>query len=249
MRRLLQAILVVALFTTPVHAWIPTLLAGSTSAAAATTPTIRSVGASAAGVSAQTCPTPAGAASGDLLIMFLKTEDQAIDTNDAAWTESASSPNSSSGANRLTVFWLISDGTDDYLTTDSGLQNICVVVAITAGTFNAATPFNVTGFDDDASGTSVDIETITTTVNNVLVLSGSTRSEPDAAGSTEFSSEANASLTGVTERFDGTFLAGNGGALYIVSGVLATAGATGSTTATAATTGFGANISLGIAPP
>ena len=248
MRRLLAAFLVSALCALPGHAWLPTIVAGTTTTAAATTPTIRSVGASAAGVSAQTCPTPAGAASGDLLIMFLKTEDQVIDTNDAAWTESASSPNTNA-TTRTTVFWLISDGTDDYLTTDSGTQNVCVVVAITAGTFNAVTPFNVTGLDDDASGTAVAIGAITTTVNNVLVLSGSSRTNPDASGSTEFSLSANASLTDVTERFDGTFLASNGGSLYIVSGVLATAGSTGSTTATAASTAVGANISLGIAPP
>jgi hypothetical protein len=247
MHRLSSALLIL-LVAFPGNAWRPTLTSGSATAAAGggAAPTIRGIGAPSSATAAVTPAVPAGTASGDLLIMFCKTQDQAIDTNDAAWTESASSPNSN--GDRLTVFWLISDGSDDTLTTDSGLENTCVIFGVQAGTFNAGTPFNITGQDDDANGTAVSIASITTTVDNTLCVGASARADPDADTSTEFSSLTNAALTNLTEQLDRSWLTSNGGAMLVYSGEKAAAGAIGNTTATAVTTAVGANINMCVAP-
>jgi len=63
------------------------------------------------------------------------------------------------------------------------------------------------------SDTSGSIPGATTTVNNTLVVAAIATSLPDASGTTNFSSWANASLTSVTERTDNTSSSGNGGGL------------------------------------
>jgi hypothetical protein len=72
--------------------------------------------------------------------------------------------------------------------------------------------------------------TMTTGTANCLIVLAATRDNDSGAAS--WSLEANASLGSVAERFDDGSTAGNGGGIVVETGTLATAGATGATTAT-----------------
>jgi hypothetical protein len=90
---------------------------------------------------------------------------------------------------------------------------------------------------------------LTTTVPECLILACASGNLPDAAGSAEFGAATNASLTSITERIDKTDPAGDGGAIYVATGVQAKAGTYNATTCTAVTEAERGVISLAIAPP
>ena len=123
------------------------------------------------------------------------------------------------------------------------------IIAITAGTWNTSNPFNTSaGAVDSSATTSVSIGGVTTTVNDCLLLYGVSGSLPDGLGGAEFSSWSNGSLSSVTEQMDETTNKGNGGSLGMASGGLASFGASGAMTVTAATSAVRGKICLAIEP-
>jgi hypothetical protein len=179
--------------------------------------------------------------------MVLNTEgSQAITVS--GWTEAPSSPATTGAEVRLTVFYKIAVGSDATTTSDSGQRQVGRIIGITTGTFNATTPFNTSGTNlQDTNVTAVSITGVTTTAANCLILAISASDVPDLDGTdVEFSSAANASLSNVTEIIDDRSSAGAGAAMCVISGGLATAGASGTTTVTAANAGRRANITLAI---
>ena len=99
------------------------------------------------------------------------------------------------------------------------------------GVINNGNPWDVTGGGVKAvTSTSVTVTGVTTTVANTLVVQAVARDNDNAAAA--FSAQTNASLSGIAERHDAGTANGNGGGLGIWSGIKATAGATGNTTAT-----------------
>lgn len=212
-------------------------------------PTIRAVGASAGAATAISPGLPAGTVAGDLLVMFLETDNEAITVS--GWTEAPSSPQSigtSPTGTRLTIFYKIAVGGDATTTSDSGNHQVGRIIGITTDTFNSTTPFNVSAGGTQASTTAVSIPGATTTVAECLILAACSGDLPDATNSLEFSGWANADLTAVTERIDNAAAGGNGGAIGVASGEKATAGAYAATTATAATAAQRGCISLAVAP-
>jgi hypothetical protein len=79
----------------------------------------------------------------------------------------------------------------------------------------------------------------------VVMICTSTR---DAASSAQFSSWANANLTSINEREDETVLLGAGGGFGVAEGFLATAGASGNSTVTIATSEQWRSIHVALAP-
>lgn len=98
------------------------------------------------------------------------------------------------------------------------------------GVINTGNPWDVTGGGvKAAASTSVTVTGVTTTVANTLIVQAVARDNDNAAAA--FSAEANANLTGIAERLDAGTTNGNGGGLGVWTGIKATAGATGNTTA------------------
>jgi fibronectin type 3 domain-containing protein len=218
-------------------------------------PTFVAAGAVSSGTATITPALPSGIASGDVLLLFVETANEAVsisNPNGGTWTEVTGSPQGtgtagSTSAARLTAFWSRYNGTQGAPTvSDSGNHQLARMVAI-RGAAASGNPWDVTaGGVEATSDTSGSIPGATTTVANTLVVVAVAGSGPDATGTSNFSGWANANLTGLTERTDNTVTAGNGGALGIATGVKTTAGAYGNTTVTLASSAAKGMISIAI---
>ena len=210
-------------------------------------PTVRAVGAIASNTTAISPGKPAGTVAGDLLLMFLEINDASITVS--GWTQAPSSPQDDGANTNLLVFYVIeTSGGVGTTTSDSGNHQIGRIIGITAGTFNAADPFNTSAGTTVGATTAVSIPGGTTTVDECLIVAATSGSGPDTTTTTEFSGWTNASLASITERIDNSRTAGDGGALGVATGVKTSAGIYSATTATAVTSAARGYISLAIAP-
>lgn len=200
---------------------------------------------------------PSGIQTGDILLLFVETANEASsisNANGGTWAQVASSPQQTgtaggAGATRLTVFWSRYNGSQlNPQLADSGDHQMARMIAI-RGAASSGNPWNVTaGGVESTADTSGSIPGATTTVANTLVVVAVAGSLPDVNGSSNFSAWSNANLTNVTERTDNSRDAGNGGALGVATGVKATAGAYGATTVTLGASASKAMISIAIRP-
>ena len=223
----------------------------------ATTPTFVAAGAVSSSTGAITPALPTGRATGDILLLFLETANQAIsitNQNGGTWTEVTSSPQGTgtaggTSATRLTAFWSRYNGTQGNPTvSDSGNHQLGRIIAI-RGAAASGNPWNITAGGVEATAdTSGSIPGATTTVGNTLVVTAIATSLPDSSSTTRFSAWTNANLTSVTERTDNSVSSGNGGGLGIATGVKATAGAYGNTAVTLATSASKGMMSIAIKP-
>ena len=99
---------------------------------------------------------------------------------------------------------------------------------------------------EDTSG---DATGYTTTSADCLIAVIVGSAKPDSLGTAEISAPTNASLANVTERADNAGNSGNGGHVGLITGELATAGATGNTTYTKATTAYKWHYVVALRPP
>ncbi|MGA2069910.1 MAG: right-handed parallel beta-helix repeat-containing protein [Sedimentisphaerales bacterium] len=225
--------------------------------ATSTPPTYFGSGTVTSGTGAITPALPSGIASGDILLLFLETSNQAIsisNSNGGTWTAVTNSPQSTGTAAgtigvRLTVFWSRYNGTQGVPTTsDSGDHQLGRIIAI-RGAVSSGNPWDVTaGGVEAVSYKSGSIPGATTTVANTLVVTAIATALPHATGTSNFSSWTNSNLSSLTERTDNTVTAGSGGGLGIATGTKATAGAYGSTSVTCAHNSYKAMMSIAIKP-
>jgi hypothetical protein len=224
------------------------------SVAPATAPTFVAAGAIAGGTGTIKPALPAGLVTGDILLLFVETANQAVSissANGGTWTAVATAQGTGTAAattaTRLTAFWSRYNGTQRVPTvSDSGDHQVARMIAI-RGAVASGDPWNVTaGGVEATSDTSASIPGATTTVDNTLVVVAVSGSLPDATSTANFSSWANANLTSLTERTDNANSSGNGGSLGVATGVKATAGAYGNTTATHASSAVKGMMSIAI---
>lgn len=218
-------------------------------------PTFVAAGAISSGTATITPALPAGIASGDVLLLFVETANEAVsisNPNGGTWTGVTGSPQgtgtaASTSATRLTAFWSRFNGTQGAPTvSDSGNHQIARMIAI-RGAAASGNPWDVTAGGVEATAdTSGSIPGATTTVANTLVVVAGSGSAPDLNGTSNFSSWANGNLTSLTERTDDTRNPGNGGAIGIATGVKAAAGAYGNTTVTYGSSAVKGMISIAI---
>ena len=103
-------------------------------------------------------PVPTGTAVGDLLIVACETNGN-ITLNASNWTEVACSPIPNTST-ELSVYYRTAqaadvDGTCEVCDTDdSGNHQFCLLMAVEAGTWDAATPIDACDSATEASGTS-----------------------------------------------------------------------------------------------
>ena len=232
-------------------------------------PTVRGVGAVAASGAAVSPSVPAGAAVGDLLLMFCETAGgQAIDSATSTDWEGPTgitmdgtcgsstfvqTGTSSTTDTRLTVLYRVAtsgdvDGTcETCTTTDSGNHQICRIIAITTGTYNSSDPFDVGDCNTQTATTAVSINGSTATTTDSLVIAAAAGAAAGATDAAAFSSWTNSNLTSVTERIDNrNNSVGNGGLLGVATGGLSGASAWGATTVTSADSTIWANLSVNI---
>ena len=220
-------------------------------------PTFVAAGAVTSNTTAITPALPASIATGDILLLFLETANEAITIptpNGGTWTAVTNSPQgtgtaASTSATRLTVFWSRYNGTQGAPTTsDSGEHQAGRIIAI-RGAANIGNPWDViAGGVEATADTSGSIPGATTTATNTLVVIAIATSLPDSTSTTRFSAWTNANLTSITERTDNSVTAGNGGGLGVATGIKATAGAYGNTAVTLATSAYKGMMSIAIKP-
>ncbi len=201
--------------------------------------TFVAAGTAASGTSTISPALPSGIAVNDILLMFIETANQASsisNQNGGTWTAVANSPQGTgtaggTGATMLTVYWSRYNGTQGAPTvSDSGDHQIGLILAF-RGAVTTGNPWDVTaGGTKGTASTTTTFGTVTTTVANDLIVLAASRD--DDSSSAEWSSWTNANLSGLTEQSDGGTTSGNGGGIGIATGLKATAGSTGSTTAT-----------------
>jgi rhamnogalacturonan endolyase len=227
----------------------------TTQASAPTTPTFVAAGTIASGTGTIAPALPSGIATGDVLLLFVETANQAVtisNQNGGTWTAVTNSPQgtgtaASTSATRLTAFWSRYNGTQGAPTvSDSGDHQVGRIVAF-RGVVSSGDPWNVTAGGIEATAdTSGSIPGATTTVSNTLVVVAIATALPDSSSTTRFSAWTNANLTSVTERTDNSVTAGNGGGLGIATGIKATAGAYGNTAVTLATSSTKGMMSIAL---
>jgi hypothetical protein len=211
-------------------------------------PVVYAVGAASSGTGAVTPDVPAGTDLGDVLVLFVESENQAVPAI-SGYADVLGSPVSvtTGTVTRLTVRWHRADGPESGTVTvpDPGDHAIARIVGV-RGCIAQADPWNVTATATHlVSNTAASCPTVTTTVANCLVLAA-VATGTDVASTAHAASWANANLANVTERCDDWTTNGLGGGFAVASGEKAAAGVVGATTTTLGTANFKALLTIAL---
>lgn len=162
-------------------------------------------------------------------------------------TGSPSATGATTAGTQVTMWWCRATSTGMFspVVADPGDHVYGVIVTFTSCAIDG-NPWDTTATAVKAgASTSMSMPAVTTTVDNCLIVNVASRDNDSAAAAA--SAEANASLTGLTERFDlGTAL-GNGGGLMVWTGTKSAAGSSGNTTATV-TSSINAYMTVALRP-
>lgn len=201
-------------------------------------PTVVNVGAVASGTTAIIPAFPASIAAGDVLVTVAECEGVTAPgayTLPSGWAHVTGSPILEGTNTRLWVIWALYDGVMTAPSLgDSGDHNVGRMIGI-RGCPTTGNPWDVVSTAVEAvSDTSATWPGVTTTVPDTLILE-ILATGADVASTTMVGTLSNAAYTGITKQVDNWVIAGNGGGIAVVTGVKATAGATGQSTATLGT--------------
>ena len=138
---------------------------------------------------------------------------------------------------RITVFWARATSAAMAAPTVTvpavGNSHIYARIVTYRNVVTAGNPWDVTGGGTKTpASTVVNVSGVTTTLADTLIVQADARDTDSSAAA--FSGQANASLTGIAERSDAGTTTGRGGGFAIWDGYKATAGATGNTSGTVA---------------
>jgi hypothetical protein len=210
-------------------------------------PTVVNVGAVMASLNAITPAFPAGIASGDILITVAECEGVTAPgayTLPSGWAHVTGSPVQEGTNTRLWVIWRRYDGVFTAPSLgDTGDHNIGQMIAI-RGCPTVGNPWDVVAVSTNAtSNTSITWPTTaaTTQINDLVLLCAGTSADTATA---QISAVTNANLSSLTERMDAGITSGNGGVIICWSGIKATLGAVGTSTATLITAATKAHMTL-----
>ena len=202
-----------------------------------TLPSVISVGTEFHSTGVPTATLPGTHATNDILLLLIQTGNDSDYAAPTGYTRLGpengigASAVAAAGSVKLAIFWKRDGGSESAPTlTDAGDHTYGVMIAV-RGCPTAGDPFRHLGqnwkFTASTTGTS---DTGTTRTPNSLILAIFAHAI-DAAGG-QGSSPTNASLSSVTEQFDGSTTDGTGGGIYVASGVAATASEIAATTVT-----------------
>lgn len=177
-------------------------------------------------------PTSGSYAVGDLALLICESANQAH-TTPSGWTPVANSPQftgtaAAAGGVRLSVFYKYATSTSEtnVSVADTGNHTTGQIHV-----FKACVIETTIGGVRTPAGTSITFGSLTTANDNDLIVF-CLANDRDAASTANLSAWTNANLTGLTERHDQTVTSGVGGGIGVASGVMASAGAIGTTTVT-----------------
>ena len=190
--------------------------------------------------------------SGDIAFLIVENSGATlIDlTVPAGFVQMPDSPTPSGGSRqtRQSVYWCrATTGSMSAPTiADSGNHQGAYIVVV-RGAIETGNPYDVTSASfETTAGTSHTFTTVTTTVDDCLILLSITRENDSATA--EYSAFTNANLTGLAEYFDLGHTVGKGGGFGLGSGVMATAGATGTSTVTSVNTVENTVMTIAVLP-
>lgn len=197
-------------------------------------PWINSVGSSFSSTAAPTATLPGTVGENDILVLVLQSSQQDIATP-AGYTQlgpqNGIGPATTAGSTRLGIFWKRATSSESAPTiADSGDHTFGVMFAV-RGCAVSGDPFRMLGqawkFTGSTTGTA---DSGTCRTPNSLVVNIFAHAIDSA--SAQGSAPTNASLTSVTEEFDGATADGTGGGIYIMSGKCVSPGEVDASTVT-----------------
>lgn len=213
------------------------------------------VGVSAAAASSLTTATPAfptsyTATADDIGIIFAETESADTLVPPTGWTAVINSVVSTGTTTRLWAIWRrIQAGDTAPTIADPGDHQIARMIVV-RGCATSGNPWDQsTQTTELVADTTVSIPTVTTSVNDCLILAafGTGQDIASTAGATGWT---NAGLSSLTEQMDNWDIVGTGGGFALATGGKATAGSTGATTATLSlTANFKTLMTIALRPP
>lgn len=202
-----------------------------------TMPSWVSAGTVSASASTATPALPTGWAQDDVFLLFVESMNGAAGAP-TGWAQVGSTQFANTGSTTtetaLDVYWKRATASESAPTlADSGNHQVAIIHAF-RGCTTSGNPWNVqAGATETTSDTSGSCPTVTTSVDNTLVVCAATAATD--IGTARFSSWTNANLSSLTERSDDASTLGNGGGVGVATGGKATAGSTGATAVTYAT--------------
>jgi hypothetical protein len=215
-----------------------------------TVPTVVSVGSSFTSTGVPTATLPGTHATDDILVLCLQSANEAVATV-SGYTQlgpqNGIGTAASAGAVKLHIFWKRDNGAESAPTIpDTGDHTFGVMFAI-RGAIKHGNPFQMIGqnfkFTASTTGTT---RAGATNIDNMLILSIFAHAWDNASANA--SGATNASLSSITEQFDGGTADGTGGGLCIVSGIMATSGTLPATTITWANSTVDVSTTIAVIP-
>ena len=209
-------------------------------------PTVVNVGAVAAGTTTATPAFPASITANDILLTVCESVGGQNFTTPGSWAHIPGSPVVQSTNTQLSVIWRRYDGVFTAPALTGTVDHILSRMIAIRGCPTTGNPWNaVTASVEALSDTTAAWPGTTTTLPDTLVLEIITSdADPGGATTSEINAVTNGSYTSITERIDNGDTTGNGGIIGVVSGIKATAGATGSSTMSLSRAGFKAMMTL-----
>lgn len=194
---------------------------------------------------------PAGIVSGDILLWVGESVGGQNFTLPAGWAQVSTngtpvSPVVQTTNTQLTVFWRRYDGTGSAPSvTGPADHGVTRMIAI-AGCPATGNPWNVVavGVDTVSDNSATFPNSVSTTVTDCLVLLIGAWSDDFAVAALP----VNANLSSIAEHIDSQTATGNDGGIYLASGIKATTGTIGTSTATLGGVAFKAMMTLAMAP-
>lgn len=183
-----------------------------------------------------------GTTSGNLLLLFVETTTGESVPTPSGYTVVSGTPVEANGS-RLTLYYKFgTGGTEAFTLGDAGDHHSATLAELS--NVNGTTPFHVNA-NGSFTTTSVSWPAVTTTLNNCMILNVAART----ADLTTFpiGTYANSNLSSLTSRIASGTSQGNGGGIGCASGILATAGNSGATTATISNSAFDDGVLLTLA--
>jgi hypothetical protein len=173
---------------------------------------------------------PEGVSEGDLMIAFIETADEEVTID--GWEEAEDSPVRNLGGNptRLTVLYKRAGASEPNPVTSGVTDHVVGGVLVYRGCAPSGDPFNVTNSGDIGNATDAQINSVTTTIDNCVILAAIADSRDE--NSNDIHTFTNSNLTDLTRRLGFNTASGAGGGIAVASGDLAAAGPTGITEVT-----------------
>lgn len=217
-------------------------------------PAFRAAGTLAHGTTDQTPAAPAGLATDDIELLLCESQagTHALTTANGFVSAAADIDVASGTATIAThgsLWWRRYSGQADPVVTVATNHILAQRYAF-SGCATSGDPWDFIEPSSEATeDTTGDATGNTTTSADCLIAVCLGSAKPDSVGTAEISAPTNANLTSVTERADNAGNSGNGGHVGLITGVLATPGATGNTTYTKVSAGYKFHYVVALKPP